>query len=358
MIKKAITFIFVIVMLVACQSEKTNDSNKAQKQHEGEKVVIEQEEIQPLTIEQSAFHGIGDWYDDHHVLVIKEDKQGFVIDKYNIYTGEAEPFFYSDDKIISVKANDDDKMFLVHIASSEQEATLLVLNRDGEIEDTFTMESFDVQYTWNPFSTDEVFITSFLEDWTFHLFLRNTTTKAHQLYDLPQPFIHWIGEDEIAYLDLDDTLENPYAPLVVLNLNTDEERVVKDQVVGLSSSKSLIVTIEENNGVGTYTFFNSEFKKLDKMKLPIITEHEGLMIPYSQIDQASQSFYTFSAGVDNQFDLIGYSLKDRKAQVIVEDMENMPLNLSINGKLSLVGYQFEQIIDIEEGDVIDLVNFK
>ncbi|MBM7701538.1 hypothetical protein [Metabacillus iocasae] len=358
MIKRVMVFIFVIVMLVACQSEASNDPNKAQKQHEGEKKVTNQQEIKPYIIEQSAFGGIGDWYDNHHVLIIKHEKKGSIIEKYNIYTGKTELFFRSDAPIISVKANPNYHTFLVHLSQSTEEATLLFLNQSGETLDTLKLESFDVQYTWNPFLPNQVFITSFLEDWTFNLFLRDVAKKTHQLYTLPQPFIHWINQDEIIYLDVDDVLANPYAPLVKFNLDTNEATVIKEDVVGVSYLGSTLITIEENDGVGTYTFWDSSFEKVDKLTLPIITEYDGPLIPYSQMDPSEQLFYTFKSNSSKQFDFIVYSLEHSKVETLIEGIENMPLKLSPDGKISLIGYQFEQVIKINEKTIMDLVKFQ
>jgi uncharacterized protein YcfL len=358
-------FLFIVLFILAgCQLHSTEDQNTVEQSRQQAK---RSQPIRALTVEGSSFFSVGDWYDDETVLIVEEKEGSSHVSLYHIYTGEKTAFFQSPNQVISIKANWDYTCFLIQTTVSGQQAELLFLNRQGEMIDSFRMDSFDVQYVWNPYQRDQLFVTSFAEDWTFRSFLIDISKKSHTPYALPQPFGQWIHQTEFAYIPINK--EDPLGdvPLYSHNLETKQDKKLLDGIVSFSAFPKTILTIERNpqkQGSGNYTFYRSEnLKKIHSFSTPLTSDVSGWLIPYYQFDSKNDLFYTFE-GIDTAkieegrgFRLLSFSLKTGKKEVVLEGISNVPFKLSPNGKLSLMGYQLEQILNLKTKKIVNLINF-
>jgi hypothetical protein len=362
--KKGYFLLVVLFILAGCQLHSIEDQHKVEQSGQQDK---RSQPIRELTVEGSSFFSVGDWYDDETVLIIEDKEDSSHVSLYNIYTGKKTAFFQSLNPVISIKANKDYTYFLIQTTVSDQQAELFFLNRQGEIVDSFRMDSFDVQYVWNPYQRGQLFVTSFAKDWTFRSFLIDISKKSYTPYELPQPFAQWIHPTKFAYIPINK--EDPLGdvPLYSHDLKTKQDKKLLDGIVSFLAFPKTILTIERNpqkQGRGNYTFYRSEnLKKIRTFSMPLTSDVSGWLIPYYQFDSQHDIFYTFEA-IDTAkieegrgFRLLAFSLKTGKKEVVLEGISNVPFKLSPNGKLSLMGYQLEQILNLKTKKIVNLINF-
>ena len=72
-----------------------------------------------------------------------------------------------------MEANEDHSLFLLHTSGERNMAELLVVDKSGTEVFSWQAESFDMTYKWNPYQPDELFISTFLEDWSYKSFVIN-----------------------------------------------------------------------------------------------------------------------------------------------------------------------------------------
>ena len=61
----------------------------------------------------------------------------------------------------------------------------------------------------------EILISKFKEDWTFQVFLMDFERKVTKELSLPQPFLKWTGENQLAYLNWDNNNQKLFAPDII-----------------------------------------------------------------------------------------------------------------------------------------------
>jgi len=362
--KKVYVLLLMLFILAGCELH----SAEGTKDGEGNRQPVKQSpSIKALKVDGSFFFSVGDWYDDETVLIMEDDEKESHIYLYNLYTGEKKVFFQSENRIISVKANHDYTYFLVQTTISDEEAELVFLNRHGEIIQSFQMDSFDVQYVWNPYRDNQVFVTAFFEDWTFQSFLLDLSNKTYEKYMLSQPFAQWLTQSALAYVPINQNDPLGDVPLFVHDVHTKAEKQVLNEIVSFSAFPGTLLTIgpkRDEEGSGVYTFYrNDTLQKIQSFSMPLVSDVSGWIIPYHQLNTANDMFYIFQPkALDTMaeaegFQLLSFSLKTGKKEVIVDQIDNVPFKLSPNGQLSLMGYQSEKIIDFRTKKIISFIEF-
>lgn len=362
--KKVYVLLFMLFILAGCELHSAEGTKDGE---ENRQPVKQSPSIKALEVDGSSFFSVGDWYDDESVLVMEDDEKESHIYLYNLYTGEKKGFFQSENPIISVKANRNHTYFLIQTTISDQQAELLFLNRQGEIIDSFQMNSFDVQYVWNPYRENQVFVTAFFEDWTFQSFLLDLSNKTHEKHMLSQPFAQWLTPSALAYVPINQTNPLGDVPLFVHDVHKKVEKQVLDGIVSYSAFPDTLLTIgpkQDEEGSGVYTFYkNDTLQKIQSFSMPLVSDVSGWIIPYHQLNAVNGMFYIFQPrALDTMaetegFQLLSLSLKTGKKEVIFDQIDNVPFKLSPNGQLSLMGYQSEKIIDLRTKKIIPFIEF-
>lgn len=362
--KKVYVLLLVLCILAGCALHSTEGTKDGEQNRQP---VKQPPSIKALKVDGSSFFSVGDWYDDETVLVMEDDDKGSHVYSYNIYTGEKKRFFESENRIISVKANRDHTYFLVQTTISDQQAEILFLNQQGEIIQSFQMDSFDVQYVWNPYRQDQVFVTAFFEDWTFQSFLLDLSNKSQEKYMLSQPFAQWLTQSVMAYIPINQADPLGDVPLLVHDVYTKEEKQLLDGIVSFSAFPGTLLTMkpqQDEEGSGVYTFYKSDtLEKIQSFSISLISDISGWIIPYHQFNPVNDMFYIFqpraldTMAEEKDFELLSFSLKTGKKEVVLDQIDNVPFKLSPNGKLGLMGYQSEKVIDLRTKKIMSIIEF-
>ncbi|MFD1781301.1 hypothetical protein ACFSFW_21825 [Fredinandcohnia salidurans] len=374
--RNLIFFFMFLFLLAGCNSHQPFDTSDAPNSRNKNvtkgpvptEFFGENQEVQPLELRGEEFNSVGEWYDDESILYVTDDNGISKIYKYHLFTGEKELFIQTSAPVLTMKANEDHSMFLIHTSDSQNMAKLTAVDKEGTVQFEWEINSFDLFYSWNPYHPSEVFVTSFLEDWSFQTHLVNIQAEEKTKFEVFQPFIQWVSPNTISYLKWDQNELDYFAPLYSYHLDTKTEGLLFEDIISFSTFKDLLVTYELIQGEEAFAkvgLYNPEKnKKLYEFEMPLLSDYSKWYIPSADYVVEQKKFYSFQPYSNGAFDtygekfeLVSYDISTRKEEVILEKVDDQPLNFSPNGFLCLYGFQFEKIIDMRTKKITDLVLF-
>ncbi|KMJ60107.1 hypothetical protein AB685_04520 [Bacillus sp. LL01] len=373
---KKIFFIGTIIfcLLSGCQSPPTPKevsnapllSNHA-KPKPFNPLFFHNESYEKLSIPAEQFSTVAEWLNDETILYIANDGDGSKVLSFDLFTGVTEIFFESEEPVISVTANKDFDLFLVRSAPSYTEGKLSVLSESGELKAEWKFDdSIDLVSTWNPFTGNQLMVSSFKEDWSYDSFLLDVPTKNMVKQDVDDPFVQWLSEEKLGYINWNQEMPILEAPLYTFDLATNETVELLDSVVTFQTYHNLLFTVGniKDEDMAVFSFRRlPDLKEVHSYEAPLLTMYSNYFIPYFAYVNSAEKFYIFEAlnggSIDSYsagFQFIMIDVEDGTKKVIFENVENKPLKFSPNGLLSLYGYQLEQIIIPSTEEKLDLVD--
>ncbi|MEH7239539.1 hypothetical protein [Bacillus sp. JJ1562] len=374
--RKWIYFFMFLFLLAGCSSHQPLDISDAPKSSNKNvskgpvptEFLGEVQQLHPLDLQGEDFNIVGDWYDDESILYVTDENGTSKIYRYHLFTGEKELFLKTSAPVLTMKANEDHSMFLLHTSDSQNQVKLTAVDKTGTVQYEWEVNSFDLFYSWNPYNTNQVFVTSFLEDWSFQTHLLDVHTQKSTKYEVFQPFIQWINSNTISYLKWDQNELDFFAPLYSYHLDTKTEGLLFENIISFVSYKDLLVTYElilGEDSIAKVGFYDPEKnKQLHEYKMPLLSDYSKWYIPSADYVAGQKKFYSFkpySTGAfdtyGEKFEFVSYDMSTGKEEVILEKIDDQPLNFSPNGFLCLYGFQFEKMIDLKTKTVEDLVLF-
>lgn len=321
------------------------------------------EYIHPLKVDRANFSTVSDWLDDENILYVMNSSTGQDIFSFNLFTGKNKLFYSSENPIINIIANTDYQYFLVQTAPSTYESELIIVDRTGEEVFRWKVGSYELLVSWNPFSKDQLYVTTFLVDWTYQTYLIRAKEQAVLENNQSIPFIQWVDKSAIAYLKWNENEPVVSAPLYKVDLKSNKESKILDNISHFASFSNTLMTFTavENQELAQYSFYDIDsMKKLNSFNAPLLARYSDWFIP--SFDSKQNLFYTFrpyKAGNYDQYhdkyDFISYSINNGAETVILSNIDHMPIKLSPNGSLCLFGYYYENIIHVEKQQKIELV---
>jgi hypothetical protein len=236
------------------------------------------------------------------------------------------------------------------------------LDAEASIQFSTKFESFELQYTWNQINHNQLFVSSFNEDWTFQTYIINVKEKDVKNNPVEFPFIQWLNNDEISYLKWDQDTPSLTAPLYIYNIGKREESLLSNKVVSNTNFTDEISTIElvDENGTAAVKFYDIKDRKLiAEMLTNLVALYSDWSIPYHDMDSKKSVYYMFEVNeTKTSFSLISFELDNKEKKTIIENIENLPIKLSPNGEYALYGARFENIIFFDDNAIKELVILK
>jgi len=374
LVRKCIFFIMFLFLLTACNSHQLYDISDAPKSRNKNvtkgpipsEFIEGNQQIQRLDLRGEQFNRVGEWFDDESILFILDENNGSTIYRYHLYTGEKAPFIETEAPVLTMKANEDHSLFLIHTSDTQNKAKVTIVDKEGMVQFEWEVQSFDLFYSWNPYQVDQVFVTSFLEDWSFQTHLLDISSEKITKYEVFQPFVQWLGPKTISYLKWDQNELDFFAPLYSHHLDTKTEGLLFEDIISFVAYKNLLVTYELIQGEeasANVGFYNPEKnQKLHEFKMPLLSDYSKWYIPFADYNVGQKKFYSFkpySTGAfdtyGEKFELVSYDMSTGTEEVILEKVDDQPLNFSPNGFLCLYGFQFEKIIDMKTKSINDFI---
>ncbi|MFJ5758007.1 hypothetical protein ACIQAA_02415 [Neobacillus sp. NPDC093182] len=369
-----IKFIFQILFLLvfasffsACshqQDAKPSPSEDNDKQN----VPPSQPEVTwklPIKVPEGEFYKAAGWYSDHQLLYITNLEQSSSVYLYNLLTGSSALFYKSEVPIVTLQASPSKKNILIQSSPSTYEGQVIILSPEGSEIFKQSIPSYELAFEWNPFNESEILISSFNEDWTYQMLLLDIEQRKTTELTLPQPFIKWVGNEEVAYLNWNEDSPSLFAPLMTRKINADTEEVILTDVIQFAAYNEILMTVsvkDDEQLQAAYTFYDKDKKILNSFSIPHLSMFSGWLVPYNDLNVRKGEFFTLkpvkSVEADTYregFELLSYDIDSGNSNVILQGLKNEPILLSPSGEAALYGNRFEKIIDLKTKELRDLV---
>ncbi|TYS68717.1 hypothetical protein FZC76_07165 [Sutcliffiella horikoshii] len=361
----------IICMLLGCQSpshpkEVSNAPTLSNQEKQKPFKPLNFHNEKKLSIPFDQFSAVSEWLNDETILYIVNDGTGSIVHSFDLVSGETDVFYKSEELIMSVEANKTYEMFLVRSAVSTTEGKLRVLSDKGEELAEWQFDnSIDIVFSWNPISGQQLVVSSFKEDWSYDSFLLDVKNKSMLKQDVTDPFVQWLSDEDLGFIDWNQDMPALEAPLNALNVTTQEKKQLKESVVMFHSYENLLLSVGavDDGGIASYTFSRyPDLEDTQSYEAPLLTLYSNYFIPYYDFVENSKMFYTFESnragnadGYTEGFQFISFDTTSGEKKVLAKDMENKPLKCSPNGIYCLYGYQLEQLIIPSTKEIVNLV---
>jgi hypothetical protein len=319
----------------------------------------------PIEIPEGEFYKIGSWYTDHQLLYITNYEQSSSVYLYNLLTGSSEFLYKSEVPIVSLQISPSKKNILIQSSPSTYEGQVTILSSEGTEIFTQSIPSYELAFEWNPLNESKILISAFNEDWTYQMLLLDIEQRKTTELTLPQPFIKWIGQEEVAYLNWDEESPSLSAPLMTKELSTEYEKEILPEVLQFTTFNDILMTVtvkDVDQLQALYTFYDKDKKVLNSFSIPHLSMFSGWLVPYNDLNVRKGEFITLkpvkSAEADayrEGFELVSYNIESGNLKVILQGLKNEPILLSPTGEAALYGNRFEKIIDFNTKEVRELI---
>lgn len=319
----------------------------------------------PIKVPEGEFYKIGGWLSDHQLLYITNLEQSSLVYLYNLLTGNSKLLYKSEAPVVTLQISPSKKNILIQTSPSTYEGQVTILSSEGTEIIKQSFPSFELAFEWNPYNESELLVSSFNEDWTYKMLLldieRNKTTEL----SIPQPFNKWIGKEEVAFLNWDETSPSLFAPLMSKKLEAEGEAVLFTDVLHFSTYHNMLMTVtvkDEEQSHADYTFYDKDKKQLFTFSIPHLTMFSGWLVPYYDLNESIGNFITLQPlksgeadAYSEGFELVNYDINKGESNIILQGLKNEPIQLSPSGEAALYGNRFEKIIDFNTKGLMELV---
>jgi len=362
---------FILLTLAACSDSKQikvqpgapAEDSKGKSQEE--RLSAENWKL-PIKVPEGEFFKVFGWLDDTTLIYVSNQESTSNLYSYSLEKGESSLIVQTDHPIADVSLNSDRTLILVHTSSSSYEAIVDIFSVDGTKISGQSFPSTELHAEWNHYRPTVASIVAFNDDWTFHSYLMNADEKTVEEITLPDPFVEWIGENKIAYLDWNQETPSITAPLVLQEIGENAQIAGMGNIYRIESFKNTLLTVSadgEDMEKAVFTFYDKELKEYNSFSMPHLSSFSGWLVPYMDSNEDKQLFTVFEPARSGEadtytegFTLVAHSGKngsERKA--LMEEIDNQPILSSPNGKVYLYGFRYEKILDIETKKILHLV---
>lgn len=371
--KKGTAFLMIILILLtllisACTKSdhlkpKTSQTNEKPKDTSPSRIRDWQ---LPISIPEGEFYRLAGWLSDTQVVYITNHEQTSNVYRYDLLSGKSELLYHSDYTIVNLLISPSKKHMLIHSSPSSYEGLVTIIDRNGTERLRESIPSYELVFEWNPYNESEVLVSKFDEDWTFQVMLLDMEQSKTTALSLTQPFVKWLSTKNIAYLNWDE--ENPtlVAPLLMKELESGKETVLFEEAIQFAMFREMLLTIsvkERDSSKALYSFYDKQLKELFSFSIPLLSKFSDWLVPFFDYNESTGCFITFQPVTSGEadsytegFDLVEYSVQKKRNQLLMEGLENEPVQFSPSGEAVLYGNSFEKIIDLQERKIYQVID--
>ncbi len=321
--------------------------------------------VKPFQTSKQKFVRIIGWLNNESVLVQAQQGNSTNFINYNIYTGKEGRILSVNSLISDVQLSPDGTRFLIYAIQKNNKVNLSVHSTStGDTIMTKEMEPLSANFYWNQDSVNKIMMVLFDQNFAYTVNVIDTETSEISKVTTTSQFVSWYSDNlyvvnrkepdsELGNLYLEDTREQEPESLIVAN------------ILQFAVSHNMLLTTEraDDSSKVTYDFRTIGFQTIYKYDMPREYDELGTFIPYFDKNFTSKTFLTFEpyeskkvSPQGNDYRLVLVNPEKKAHRVIMELMDNKPIVSSPDGKKILYGYQFEQLISINDGKILNLVS--
>lgn len=354
-------FLFTLVLVGCADKQKNLKNNKEEK---GAASAEQKEKsIFPIKYKDGDFIQVAGWLSDQSIAYIAKKGTNYQLYEHQLSTGKDKLLYQSDKEVVTVKISPDLQKVLIY-TNSLKGGKITIIDSGGNVLYESVLASFEAEFAWNPFTNNEIVVTTFKEDWNSHVFLLKVNDQKLMEKAFLKPFSQWLNKEELAYIKWEEQDSAFQSPLKKINIQTKVESVLSlSNVYSFYTTKDTIITIstsEEEDEQAMYTFYDYNFQKYTNISMPRLSKFNDWFVPYFDIN--NDQFYTFVPKQNGDietynkgFNFISYNKKNGSKKYIGKQLyENEPISLSPNGKWCLYGYYFEKLMNVSTGEIQSL----
>lgn len=320
----------------------------------------------PIPIEEGVFNKVYGWLNQHTILYSTNVVQGSNVYAYDLDKGTNRLITKSKSMIVSVDISHSGDYLFIRSSLGPSQSLITITGSDGTVLFTHSLDAFDLTMEWNPFNEQQIFISTFSEDWQEQTFILSLADKKIAEAPEADPFSRWYAKDQLIFLDWIGENTALTANLVVLDLNSGQEKKLVSNIIHLDTFQNVMMTIAaspQNNDEAVYHFYTKNMKELGSFVTPQLTSFSDRLIPYYDYNAEKNTFFFFQPvlnkemeALNEEFKLYRYDLEGEKQKLILDRLKNEPLKCSRDGNFCLYGYNFEKLIDLNKKKVIKLTS--
>ena len=343
------------------------EKNKVHSEKRAEQPLARQWKL-PIKAPEGEIFKISGWASNDDFIYIANTVSGSNVYEYNLPTGKSSLLYKSDFPVAAVQVSPDKKYFLIQSSPSSFEGKLAIIDKTGHEIWSKSIPSFELQFEWNPYNTSEIIISAFKEDWSFNTYLLNLEKQEFKELSLPQPFVKWNHRNSFVYLNWDNNSQQLFAPLISQQLGSLEAATLFPKVFHFSAFKDRLLTIslkDNNTKNAIYSFYDSNLTEILTFSMPQLAKFSGWLVPFYDYNEKTNQFITLKplksgeADTYNEgFQLVSYQLEKQETngKVIIDRLENAPINCSPEGNYCLYGNRFEKVIDLNSKKIYSIIS--
>jgi len=362
-------YLFFLILILGACSQKEQVKQKIPVKSEKSKPPVMSDLGEhwklPISIPEGEFSQLDGWISGNEVLYNTNLEKTSNIYRYDLLTGKSKIIYKSEYPIIKVVISPSTKRILIHASKSSTEGLVTIIDTNGIELLKKSFSSYELAVEWNPYDDSEVLVTNFAEDWSFQALLLDVHNSKTTELNLSHPFNKWMDNNKIAFINWDEKNPSLFAPLIEKNLENGNVKTLLPAVIDFSVLPDLLMTIsvnEQNQSLSNYSFFDKELNQQFTFSLPQLTRYSDWLVPFYDYNEPKRQFITFSplssGEVDSYMDgfqLLAYNLKKGTRTLIMDGLENVPINVSPTGEALLYGNRFEKIIDLGTKKIYELI---
>ncbi len=357
--KVIFSLIISILFLSACISE-TSQEPGVNKEALKEPPVIETNEKKlqlPIEIPEGEFSKLIGWIGDDRVIYLSNLPDGANVYSYNLYSGESKLLYVSEFPIVTAHISPLRNYLAIHSSPSTYEGIITILDTEGAELWSESLPSVEISLEWNPYNESDILISAFNEDWSYKTFILDITGSMMKEVSSQQPFVKWIDQNKVAYLDWDESSPSLFAPLVSKDMNNEEKQTMFEEVFQFTSYMNGLLIINVNKEDPTkahYSFLDKDLNELTSFSVPQLSRFSDWLVPFNEYHEKKHRFLTFrplkSTEADaytEGFELVSFNIDSGSNKVLMDKMENEPIKCSPAGEICLYGFRLEKLINLQ-----------
>ncbi|GKU81251.1 hypothetical protein [Niallia sp. NCCP-28] len=354
-------FLLTLAVVGCTDKQKNIKNNKKEKDAVSEGKT--KNTIFPINNKNGDLIQVAGWLSRESIAYIAKKGKVYQLYEHQLLTGKDKLLYQGDKEIVTVEISPDLQKTLIYTNSLEG-GEITIIDSSGNTLYTNSLASFEAEFVWNPFTNNELVVTTFKEDWSSNVFLLKVNEQKLIEEAAIKPFSQWLNKEELAYINWQEQDSEFQSPLQTINLQTKVESVHSlPKSYSFYAAKEAIVTIstdDEKREQALYTFYNQHFQKYTTVSMPRLAKFNDWFVPYFAIN--NDKFYTFVPKENGDietynkgFSFVSFDIKNGLQKNIGKQLlENEPISLSPNGQWCLYGYYFEKLVNVDTGEIQSL----
>lgn len=352
-------FTFFTLILSSCAPRQGDSASENEAK---DKDVDNNTMLPPISPIDGEFEQVYGWIKKDTICYSSIFEGVYKIYAYNIYTGKHIPLYESEEELSNVLLNKN--QLLIYSALSEEEGEIHIIDYKGNEILSRTLQSYETDFAWNPHSENELLITTLTKEWESKVFTLDIQENVLSDFPVTTPFPQWLSKERVMYLDWDQNNPSLYAPLKIFNLETEEEyKVDLANIYFIDQKNDYLLTISSNGKEedAVYTFYDADFNKQRSIPVPRLSKFANWLVPNYTIYKNRLLTFTPKRNGDAEtyqdgFELMEVDMETGQSEKLFtdKDLDDQPIQISSDGKYCLYGYYFENMLNMETGDITPL----